>query len=91
MNTKKWIAVDRYIEEQLQAMNIPGAAWAIVEGDQIVHLKGFGVSGPDGKTGTPDDIPAPCKNMKAVKKFIEEEQNLQKKIDEEHRARQKKP
>jgi CubicO group peptidase (beta-lactamase class C family) len=45
--------IDAYIEKQLDALNIPGASLAIVEGDQIVHMKGFGVSGPEGKTPTP--------------------------------------
>ena len=45
--------IDAYIEEQLEALNIPGASLAIIEGDQIVHLKGFGVSGPAGETPTP--------------------------------------
>ena len=39
--------IDAYIEKQLDALNIPGASLAIVEGDQIVHVKGFGVSGPN--------------------------------------------
>ena len=45
--------IDAYIEEQLEALNIPGASLAIIEGDRIVHVKGFGVSGPDGKAPTP--------------------------------------
>lgn len=45
--------VDRYVEEQLKALNIPGAAMAIIEGDQIVHVRGFGVSGPEGQAPTP--------------------------------------
>jgi len=46
-------AIDAYLEEQLEALNIPGASLAIIEGDQIVHVKGFGVSGPDGEAPTP--------------------------------------
>jgi CubicO group peptidase (beta-lactamase class C family) len=34
-------------------MGIPGLALGIVQGDQIVHLKGFGVAGPDGRPVTP--------------------------------------
>jgi CubicO group peptidase (beta-lactamase class C family) len=45
--------IDAYIEKQLDALNIPGASLAIVEGDQIVHVKGFGVSGPNGKAPSP--------------------------------------
>ncbi|HET9913115.1 MAG TPA: hypothetical protein VFQ13_14565, partial [Anaerolineales bacterium] len=45
--------MDAYIEEQLRALNLPGASLAIVEGDQVVHTKGFGVSGPARETPTP--------------------------------------
>jgi CubicO group peptidase (beta-lactamase class C family) len=44
--------IDAYIKEQIKALNIPGASLAIIEGDQIVHLKGFGVSAPGGETPT---------------------------------------
>jgi len=46
-------AIDAYIEAQMRDLRIPGLALAIVEGDQIVHLKGFGVAGPDGRAVTP--------------------------------------
>jgi CubicO group peptidase (beta-lactamase class C family) len=46
-------AIDAYIETQMGELRIPGLALAIVEGDQIVHLKGFGVAGPDGRLVTP--------------------------------------
>jgi CubicO group peptidase (beta-lactamase class C family) len=45
--------IDAYVDEQLKALNIPGASLAIIEGDKIVHVKGFGVSGPDGEAPTP--------------------------------------
>lgn len=45
--------IDAYIEKQLEALNIPGAALVIVEGDRIVHFKGFGVTGPEGGVPTP--------------------------------------
>lgn len=41
--------IDAYIERQLGRLNIPGASWVIVENDQIVHAKGFGVTGPSGE------------------------------------------
>jgi len=44
--------IDAYIQKQLDALNIPGASLAIVERDQIVHVKGFGVSSSDGKAPT---------------------------------------
>ncbi|HEX6384556.1 MAG TPA: hypothetical protein VF177_07800, partial [Anaerolineae bacterium] len=33
-------AVDSYVAAQMQAARIPGVALAIVQGNQIVHLKG---------------------------------------------------
>jgi CubicO group peptidase (beta-lactamase class C family) len=37
----------------MRRLNIPGASLAIVEGDQIVHLRGFGKARPRGETPTP--------------------------------------
>ncbi|NCC34893.1 MAG: class A beta-lactamase-related serine hydrolase, partial [Chloroflexia bacterium] len=45
--------LDTYLERQLTALNIPGAALAIVEGEQIVHVRTFGRAGPDGQAPTP--------------------------------------
>ena len=44
--------IDAYLGQQLKALNIPGASLAIVEGDRIVHMKGFGISGPEGEAPT---------------------------------------
>jgi CubicO group peptidase (beta-lactamase class C family) len=46
-------AIDAYIETQMGELRIPGLALAIVEGGQIVHLKGFGVAEQDGRRVTP--------------------------------------
>ena len=46
-------AIDAYVERQRQRLNIPGISLAIVEGDQIVHLRGFGRARPGGKAPTP--------------------------------------
>ena len=35
-------AIDAYVTAQMKDARIPGVALAIVEGDQIVHLRGFG-------------------------------------------------
>src|SRR5919202_1842831 len=35
-------AIDAYVESERQAMHVPGLALGIVQGDRIVHLKGFG-------------------------------------------------
>ncbi len=45
--------VDAYISTMMEELNIPGAALVIVQGDQIVHLKGFGVADADGRQVTP--------------------------------------
>ena len=45
-------ALDVYIEQQMHRFNIPGASLTIVEGDQIVHLRGFGRAHPDGEAPT---------------------------------------
>jgi len=46
-------AIDTYIESQMRDLRIPGLALGIVQGDQIVHLKGFGVADPSGRAVTP--------------------------------------
>ena len=46
-------AIDTYIEQQLDRLNVPGAAVAIVEGDQIVHQRGFGQARPGGMPPSP--------------------------------------
>lgn len=46
-------AIDGYIEGQMRRLRIPGAALAIVEGERIVHLRGFGQARPGGETPTP--------------------------------------
>ena len=46
-------AIDAYVTTQMKDARIPGLALAIVQGDQIVHLKGFGVADPSGRAVTP--------------------------------------
>jgi len=41
-----------YIEAEMKAHRIPGLALAIVQGDRIVHLHGFGVANPKGEAVT---------------------------------------
>jgi len=45
--------IDMFIAEQIKRLNIPGAALAVVEGDQIVHLRGFGRVRPGGEAPSP--------------------------------------
>jgi len=35
-------AIDANVEEQMRRLRIPGVSLAIVDGDKIVHLRGFG-------------------------------------------------
>ena len=46
-------AIDEYITAQMRAARIPGVAVAIVKGDQIVYLKGYGQADPSGRPVTP--------------------------------------
>ena len=34
--------IDAHIERQMERLNMPGVALAVVEDDEIVHLRGFG-------------------------------------------------
>jgi CubicO group peptidase (beta-lactamase class C family) len=52
-NLAEFAAIDASIEAQMRDARIPGLALAIVQGAQIVHLKGFGVADPDGRAVTP--------------------------------------
>ena len=46
-------AIDAYMEERMQDLKIPGAALAIVQGDQIEYLQGYGVADSAGRAVTP--------------------------------------
>jgi CubicO group peptidase (beta-lactamase class C family) len=52
-NSTSYDAIDAYIEGQMRRLKMPGVALAIVEGDKIVRLRGFGRSRPGGETPTP--------------------------------------
>ncbi len=45
--------IDAYISTKMEELRIPGAALVIVQDDQIVHLKGFGVADASGRPVTP--------------------------------------
>ena len=45
--------VDAYISAKMEELGIPGAALVIVQGDQIVHVKGFGAADGSGRPVTP--------------------------------------
>jgi CubicO group peptidase (beta-lactamase class C family) len=44
---------DAYLERELRRLKVPGASLVIVEGDEIVHFRGFGAARPGGETPTP--------------------------------------
>jgi len=46
-------AIDAYIDAQMQELRIPGLALGIVQGNHVVHLKGYGISDPSGQSVTP--------------------------------------
>lgn len=52
-NRASYDAIDAYIEQQMRRLKIPGVSLAIVEGDRIVHLRGFGRARPGGEVPTP--------------------------------------
>ncbi len=47
-----WTDIDAYVESQLAQTPNPGLAYAIVHGNEIVHLKGFGVADSSGRPVT---------------------------------------
>jgi len=53
LDSASYDAIDAYIEQQMRRLHIPGVSLAIVEGDQIVHLRGFGKARPSGEAPTP--------------------------------------
>lgn len=46
-------AIDGYVDRQMRRLNMPGVSLAIVEGDRMVHLRGFGRARPGGEPPTP--------------------------------------
>src|SRR5215210_2429669 len=46
-------AIDRYVEEEMREVHIPGLALGIVHDDKVVHLESFGEAGPSGRAVTP--------------------------------------
>ena len=46
-------AIDRYVEAERRAQRIPGMTLAVVQGDRIVHLRGFGAADASGREVTP--------------------------------------
>lgn len=60
------IPIDAAAEEAMKAWNVPGVAVAIVRGDEVVYMKGFGVRELGGKKPvTPDTVFAIASTSKA--------------------------
>jgi CubicO group peptidase (beta-lactamase class C family) len=69
MGAPNFAAIDAYVQSEMQAARVPGLALGIVQGDQIVHLKGFGIADPSGRPVTPQTpfmIGSTTKSMTAV-------------------------
>jgi CubicO group peptidase (beta-lactamase class C family) len=65
----RYAAIDAYVVAQMQRLNIPGASLAVVEGDRIVHGRGFGRARPGGgapMTQTPFFIGSVGKSITAL-------------------------
>lgn len=46
-------AIDRYVEREMRAARIPGVAIGIVQGDEILYTRGYGVADAEGRAVTP--------------------------------------
>ena len=46
-------AIDRYVAARMSATHMPGLALAIVKGDDVVYLKGYGRADPSGRPVAP--------------------------------------
>lgn len=49
----EFAAIDAYITANIHSARIPGLALAVVKGDQVVYLKGYGRADPSGRLVTP--------------------------------------
>lgn len=47
-------AIEAFVRAEMEATHIPGAAVAIIQGDQIIYLGGFGSADDSGRPITPD-------------------------------------
>jgi CubicO group peptidase (beta-lactamase class C family) len=46
-------AIDKFVQAEMDAQRIPGLALGIVQGDRIVHMRGFGKADPSGRAVSP--------------------------------------
>lgn len=59
-------AIDAYVSKRMLDLGIPGVALGIVQGDRIVHLRGFGVAD---ETGRPVTVQTPFRIGSITKSF----------------------
>lgn len=62
-------AIDAFVQERVDSLDIPGAALAVVRGEEIVHLAGYGVANDAGDPVTPQTpflLASLSKSMTAV-------------------------
>lgn len=58
--------IDKLAEQTLKAFNVPGIAVAVIKDDQVIHMKGYGVSSiATGKKTTENTLFAVASNSKA--------------------------
>jgi CubicO group peptidase (beta-lactamase class C family) len=64
--TNKLDTIGAYIDEAMASWQIPGLALAVVKGDEIVHLQGYGVRDIETRTPiTPNTLFAIASSTKA--------------------------
>ncbi len=51
-SSEDFVAVDHYLQDCLKNSRVPGLAVAVVERDQVVYLRGYGVADPSGRPVT---------------------------------------
>ena len=49
----RYAAIDAFVQKELSAQRIPGLALGIVQGERIVHMRGFGDADSSGRAVTP--------------------------------------
>lgn len=59
-------AIDAYVANQMNSLGIPGMALGIIQGDQIIHLRGYGVAD---ETGRPVTVQTPFRIGSITKSF----------------------
>jgi CubicO group peptidase (beta-lactamase class C family) len=69
IDTANFVAIDKYVQKEMEATRLPGAAVGIVHGDKIVHLKSFGSADSSGRpvtSRTPFTIGSSTKSFTAL-------------------------